>query len=167
MIISFLGSLPLGPLNLFTTYITVSKGVYAGLAFCLGCIVSELIFVRLALLSMNWISKRQNFFKTLEWITVTIIIALAIFSFKAAIKKTGFTSAMPANIQHPFLSGILFSALDPMKISFWFLWSTFLISNKTLVTESKYYNFMLWGLALAHFLASSCLYMAATTLLEL
>ena len=152
MIISFLGSLPLGPLNLFTTYISVSKGVYAGFAFCLGCIVSELIFVRLALLSMNWISKRQNFFKTLEWITVTIIIALAIFSFKAAIKKTGFTSAMPANIQHPFLSGILFSALDPIKIPFWFLWSTFLISNKTLVTEGKYYNFYVVGIGVGSLL---------------
>ena len=66
--------------------------------------------------------------------------------FNAAIKKTGFTSALPANIQHPFLSGILFSALDPMKIPFWFLWSTFLISNKTLVTESKYYDFYVVGI---------------------
>ena len=152
MIISFLGSLPLGPLNLFTTYISVSKGVYAGFAFCLGCIVSELIFVRLALISMNWISKRQRLFKTFEWITVGIILTLAIFSFNAAIKKTGFTSAMPTNIRYPFLSGILFSALDPMKIPFWFLWSTFLISNKTLITESKYYNFYVVGIGVGSLL---------------
>lgn len=151
MIISFLGSLPLGPLNLFTVYISVSKGVDAGLAFCLGCIISELIFVRLALISMNWLSKRQKLFKTLEWITIVIIVTLAIFSFYAALNKTGFTSAMPVNIQHPFLSGILFSALDPMKIPFWFLWSTFLISNKTLITENKYYNFYVVGIGVGSF----------------
>ena len=146
MIISFLGSLPLGPLNLFTAYISVSKGASAGLAFSLGGIVSELIFVRLALISMNWITKRQKLFKILEWITVIIITALAIFSFYAAINHIGFSSAMPINIKHPFLSGILFSALEPMKIPFWFLWSTFLIANKTLVTESKYYNSYVIGI---------------------
>ena len=151
-LISFLGSLPLGPLNLITTYISVSKGVLAGLLFSLGCILSELIFVRLALISMSWISKRQKLFKTLEWITIVIILTLAAFSFNAAIKKTGFTSAMPADIEHPFLTGILFSALDPMKIPFWFLWSTFLISSKTLVMESKYYNFYVVGIGVGSLL---------------
>ena len=139
---------------MFTTYISVSKGVCAGLAFGLGCIVSELVFVRLALISMNWIIKRQKLFKTLEWITIALILTLAIFSFNAAIKKKGFTSAMPANIQHPFLSGILFSALDSMKIPFWFLSSKFLISNKTLVTESKYYNSYIVGIGIGSLFGS-------------
>ncbi len=146
LIISFLGSLPLGPLNLFTAYISVSKSLSAGLAFSLGCLVSELIFVRLALISMNWITKQQKLFKILEWISVVIITGLAIFSFYAAINHIGFSTAMPINIKHPFLSGILISALEPMKIPFWFLWSTFLIANKTLITESKYYNSYVIGI---------------------
>ncbi|MBX9784759.1 MAG: hypothetical protein K2X48_15835 [Chitinophagaceae bacterium] len=44
LLISFLGSLPLGPLNLITTYVSVSKGTGAGFAFAAGCILSELIF---------------------------------------------------------------------------------------------------------------------------
>jgi threonine/homoserine/homoserine lactone efflux protein len=148
LIISFLGSLPLGPLNLFTTYISVLKGTHAGVTFSIGCIVSEVIFVRLALLFMNWISQRQKLFKILEWITVAIIFTLAIFSFIAAIKKTSFTSAMPANISHPFLLGLLLSALDPMKIPFWFLWSSFLITNNILIPKSRYYNFYVVGIGI-------------------
>ena len=148
LIISFLGSLPLGALNLFTTYISVSKGVNAALAFSLGCILSEIIFVRLAVISMNWISQRKKLFKVLEWITIVIILALAVFSFNAAIRKTGFTSAMPANIKHPFWSGVLLSAIDPMKIPFWFLWSTFLMANKILIPQSRYFNFYVVGIGL-------------------
>jgi threonine/homoserine/homoserine lactone efflux protein len=152
MVISFLGSLPLGPLNLITTYISVSDGANAAILFSAGCIVSELIFVRLALTAMNWLSQRQRFFKTLEWITIIIILLLVVFSFKAAIQKTEFTSAMPTNINHPFWSGILFSAVDPMKIPFWFLWSTFLMGNKTLLPKSNNYNFYVTGIGLGSLL---------------
>jgi len=146
LLISFLGSLPLGPLNLITTYVSVSKGTGAGFAFAAGCILSELIFVRLAVISMEWISKRQQLFKALEWITIVIILTLAVFSFIAASRQTGFTSAMPANIKFPFWYGVAISALDPMKIPFWFLWSTFLLSKAVLIPESNFYNYYTAGI---------------------
>ena len=146
LLISFLGSLPLGPLNLITTYVSVSKGTGAGFAFAAGCILSELVFVRVAVISMDWISKRQQLFKALEWITIIIILTLAVFSFIAAIRQTGFTSAIPANIKFPFWYGVAISALDPMKIPFWFLWSTFLLSKGILILESNFYNYYTAGI---------------------
>ena len=148
MIISFIGSLPLGALNLVTTYISVSKGENAAILFSAGCILSELIFVRLALTAMSWISQRQKFFKILEWVTIIIILVLAVYSFVAAIRKTGFSSAMPADIRHPFWSGVLLSAIDPMKIPFGFLWSTFLMTNKVLIMANNYFNFYVVGIAI-------------------
>ena len=145
-LISFLGSLPLGALNLVTTYISVSKGAKDAILFSTGCIFSELIFVRLALTAMNWISQRQKLFKILEWVTIVIILALATFSFKAALQGKGFSSTIPADIKYPFWSGVLLSALDPMKIPFWFLWSTFLMGNKILVPNKNYYNFYVAGI---------------------
>ncbi|HKB43359.1 MAG TPA: LysE family transporter, partial [Chitinophagaceae bacterium] len=146
MVISFLGSLPLGALNLFTTYISVANGTGAAILFALGCTLSEIIFVRLALIAMSWLNERQKLFRILEYITVVIILVLAVFSFIAAIKRTGFSSAMPANIGHPFWSGMLLSAIDPMKIPFWFLWSTFLMGNKILIPQNNYFNFYTVGI---------------------
>ena len=146
LIISFLGSLPLGPLNLFTTYIAASKGFGTALAFAAGCILSELIFVRVTLISMNWLSQQQKLFRLLEWITITIILALAIFSFLAAIYKKGFTAAMPVNIRYPFWYGVLISAIDPMKIPFWFLWRTFLMANKILINRNLDFNAYVLGI---------------------
>lgn len=152
LLISFLGSLPLGPLNLITTYVSVAKGNCAGFAFAAGCILTELIFVRLAVISMEWISRKQQLFKTLEWITVLIILTLAVYSFIAAYGQTGFTSAMPVNIKSPFWYGLAMSALDPMKIPFWFLWSSFLLGKKILIPESSFYNYYTAGIGVGSLL---------------
>ena len=152
LLISFLGSLPLGPLNLFTTYVSVSKGAGAGFAFAAGCILAELIFVRLAVISMGWISQRQQLFKVLEWITILIILLLAVYSFIAAYQRTGFSSAMPANLEFPFWSGVAISALDPMKIPFWFLWSSFLLGKKILIPERDFYNYYTAGIGVGSLL---------------
>lgn len=147
-----MGSLPLGPLNLFTTYVSVSKGAGAGFAFAAGCILAELIFVRLAVISMGWISQRQQLFKVLEWITILIILLLAVYSFIAAYQRTGFSSAMPANLEFPFWSGVAISALDPMKIPFWFLWSSFLLGKKILIPERDFYNYYTAGIGVGSLL---------------
>lgn len=148
MMISFLGTLPPGALNLVATYVSASNGIPAAFAFVLGCIIAEMLFVRAALISLNWISRRQQLFRKLEWITIMIIVALAILSFRAAIYHRAFSSALPGNFTHPFWSGILISSLDPMKIPFWFLWSTFLMSNTILIPEKIYYNFYVPGIGL-------------------
>lgn len=152
LLISFLGSLPLGPLNLITTYVSVSKGTVAGFAFAAGCILTELIFVRLAVVSMEWISRKQRLFKALEWITILIILILAVYSFIAASKHTGFASAMPGEIKSPFWSGVAISAVDPMKIPFWFLWSSFLLGKEILIPESSFYNYYTAGIGVGSLL---------------
>ncbi len=148
ILISFLGSLPLGPLNLFATYISESKGIAQGFAFIAGCIIVELIYLRLTLVLMNWLRRRKKLFKVLEWISVAIIMGLAIFCFYAAYKNIGFISGMTAVIKYPFLSGLLFSLLEPMKIPFWFVWTTFLFSNKSLIPVNKHYNLFVVGVGI-------------------
>ena len=146
-LISFLGSLPLGSLNLITTYLTISKGATAALAFSAGCILSEFIFVRVAITWLHRINQRQKLFKLLEWSAIIIILVFAIYSIGAAIKETAFSSAMPAEVRHPFWSGFLLSSFDPMRIPFWFTWSTFLIGNKVLVPANNYFNYYVAGIA--------------------
>lgn len=150
--ISFLGSLPLGPLNLIVTYLSASRGIIAAFTFCVGCIVSELIFVRILLVSLNWVKKKQQLFKLLEWTTIAIILIMAIYSFTAAIKQTGISSPFPTTIHYPLLAGILISTLDPMKIPFWFLWSTWLIGNNVLEHTNVSSRLYLAGIGLGSLL---------------
>src|ERR671920_2574142 len=85
LFISFLGSLPLGTLNIAAMQISISDGIVPAIKFAFGSLLAEMIYVRLSLIAMDWIRKQQKLFKILEWATLVIVVALAISSFYAAI----------------------------------------------------------------------------------
>jgi threonine/homoserine/homoserine lactone efflux protein len=67
MLISFLGSLPLGTLNIASMQISISDGVLQAMLFSIGSLIAEMIYVRLSLVAMDWVRKREFLFKLLEW----------------------------------------------------------------------------------------------------
>src|SRR5215469_11537788 len=90
MAISFLGSLPLGTLNVAAMQIGITEGYTKAILFSLGSLLVEMIYVRISLVGIDWIRKQTKLFKILEWVTLAIVLALAISSFYAALHpKTG------------------------------------------------------------------------------
>ena len=66
MLVSFLGSLPLGTLNVAAMQISVSDGIYAAILFSIGSLTAEIIYVRLSLVAMDWVRKQEKIFRILE-----------------------------------------------------------------------------------------------------
>ncbi|MBS1654971.1 MAG: LysE family transporter, partial [Bacteroidetes bacterium] len=85
MLISFLGSLPLGTLNVAAMQISVTDGINSAILFSCGSLTAEIVYVRLSLVAMDWIRKQEKIFRALEWLTLVIVIALATASFYAAL----------------------------------------------------------------------------------
>ncbi|HEX6334787.1 MAG TPA: LysE family transporter, partial [Flavisolibacter sp.] len=83
--ISFLGSLPLGTLNIAAMQIAISDGVMQAILFSLGSLTAEMVYVRLSLIAMDWVTRQKKLFRILEWLTLLIVTALAASSFYAAI----------------------------------------------------------------------------------
>ena len=146
MLISFLGSLPLGTMNVAATNISVKDGVNAAMIYALGSMIVELIYVRLSLIAMAWINRQQKIFRLFEWLTVFLILALAIGNFIAAVKMSGLGSALPVSTKYPFGLGALLSATNPLHIPFWFGWSTLLLNRKILLPCSNNYNWYAAGI---------------------
>ena len=94
----------------------------------------------------------------MEWITLGIIVALAVGSFIAA-TKTGGTgkNVMLQNNMHRFLLGMFMCAINPVQIPFWFGWSTVLFSKKILEPVSRQYNSYIVGIGLGT-LAGNCVF---------
>src|SRR5688572_1288099 len=84
LMISFLGTLPLGTLNVSAMQIGVSDGLRPALYFAFGALIVEMIYVRLSLVAMSWVLKYERIFRWLEWLAVAVVIALSISSFVAA-----------------------------------------------------------------------------------
>lgn len=145
-LISFLGSLPLGVLNVTATQLSVNNGVSAAFVFATGAMLVELVYVVITLRAMDWVSKKIKLFRVFEWITTVLILALSINSLIAAVNMRGISSVIPATSTHAFLSGMLLSALNPLHIIFWFGWSTILIEKKILHATKGNYNFYTSGI---------------------
>lgn len=148
MLISFLGSLPLGTLNIAAMQISISDSAIQALQFSLGSLLAEMIYVRLSLVAMDWVRKRHFFFKMLEWITLLIVLILAASSFYAAMSPSGNESVVLSSPLPKILLGFSMSAVSPAQIPFWFGWSTVLLTKKILLPLNKHYNFYIVGIGL-------------------
>ncbi len=155
MLVSFLGSLPLGTLNIAAMQISISSGVTAAMLFSVGSLIAEIIYVRISLVAMDWVRKQERVLKALEWVTLLIVTALAIFSFYAALhpkveKNMVLDSPLPK-----IVLGFVMSALNTVQIPFWFGWSTVLFSKKILLPRNDHYNTYILGIGLGTFMGNA------------
>jgi threonine/homoserine/homoserine lactone efflux protein len=155
LFISFLGTLPLGTLNISATQIAVQESTTMAVDFAFGCLLTEMIYVRLSLVGINWVRKQVKLMKAMEWITLLIILALATGSFIAASKGTGEQkNVVLSNTMPRFLLGMLMSALNPIQIPFWFGWSTVLFQKNILEPRNDHYNIYIAGIGLGTLLGN-------------
>ncbi|MEO9022199.1 MAG: LysE family transporter [Ginsengibacter sp.] len=154
MMVSFLGSLPLGTLNVAAMQISVQESIKNAIYFSLGSLLVEMIYVRISLVGINWIRKQKKLFRWMEWITLAIVLALAIGSFIAAMQPHQAKNIMLNNNINRFLLGVMLSAISPMQIPFWFGWSTILFTKNILQPKNSFYNFYIVGIGLGTLLGN-------------
>lgn len=158
LMISFLGSLPLGTLNVAAMQIGIQESVTHAIFFSLGSLLVEMIYVRISLIGVDWIRKQDKLMKAMEWFTLVIILALAAGSFyAAAVKGEDAKNVFLENNMHRFLLGMFMSAINPVQIPFWFGWSTVLFTKKVLEPVKSQYNIYIVGIGLGT-LTGNCVF---------
>jgi threonine/homoserine/homoserine lactone efflux protein len=139
MFISFLGTLPMGTLNISAMQISITDGIRPALLFTSGAILVEVVYVRLTLVAMGWFRQHKKLLKGMEWLTLVIILALAISSFYTAMHPSVRSNPILSNTVHRFWLGAGLSAVNPLQIPFWFGWSTVLSERNLLKREDGLY----------------------------
>ncbi len=154
MLVSFIGSLPLGTLNIAAMQISVSDGITAAMLFSTGSLLIEIIYVRISLVAMDWIRKQEKIVKALEWITLIIVLGLAASSFYAALNPKVEKNFVLDSPLPKFVLGMLMCAVNPVQIPFWFGWSTVLFSKKVLLPRNDHYNSYIIGIGIGTFIGN-------------
>jgi threonine/homoserine/homoserine lactone efflux protein len=156
LLISFLGSLPLGTLNVAAMQIGIQESVYHAMLFSFGSLLVEMIYVRISLLGIDWVRKQARLMRTMEWITLLIIAALAVGSFLAALKEgVDEKNFLLNNNLHRFVLGMMMCAINPVQIPFWFGWSAMLFSKNILQPVNSHYNSYIIGIGLGTLLGNA------------
>ena len=154
LLVSFLGSLPLGTLNVAAMQISVQESVHNAILFALGSLTVEMIYVRVSLVGINWVRKQKKLFRYMEWITVAIVLALAIGSFAAAMKTHPAKNVVLNNNINRYALGVMLSAINPVQIPFWFGWSTVLFTKNILAPKNSFYNLYIVGIGIGTLLGN-------------
>ncbi|TDX02230.1 LysE family translocator [Dinghuibacter silviterrae] len=145
LLISFLGTLPLGTLNVAAMQIANKENIKAGIHFSLGVALVEIIYLRISLKGMGWVIEHHQLFYWLGWVTVAMLLALAFFTFRAATHPHKKKNILLDNSMGRFWLGATMSALNPVQIPFWFGWSTYLLTNRILLPRTIEFNFFTAG----------------------
>jgi len=153
--ISFLGSLPLGTLNIAAMQIGIQESIKDAMWFALGSLLVEMIYVRISLVGIDWVRKQEKLMKVMEWITLGIMIALAVGSFIAATHPDpDAKNVILQNNMHRLFLGMFMCAINPVQIPFWFGWSTVLFNKKILEPYNSHYNSYIIGIGIGTLLGN-------------
>ncbi len=144
--VSFLGQLPLGNMSFTSTQICLQEGFKKAWEFAIGVAIIEMVYLRFALTGMAWVTEHRNWFLALGWLTVVLFLVLGIMAFVTANKQTGDKKSLVLNNKlHRFFLGLMMSALNPVQMPFWFLWTTTLFQAGLLSTTNLAFNLFTIG----------------------
>ena len=145
-IISFLGQLPLGNMNLTATQLSVQENLRNAWKYGLGIVLVEIIYLRLALTGMDWVVEHKQLFAIMGWLTIIVFIVLGVLAFIMARKQSSAKKGLLLNNKmNRFLLGVVVSGINPAQIPFWFLWSTQLLNSKVLMPTTGQFNLFTAG----------------------
>jgi threonine/homoserine/homoserine lactone efflux protein len=140
LLVSFLGSLPLGTLNVSITKLTLYKGSSSALLFGTGAIFVELFLVRLAIHGIERLEKAKRYVSFFHWIASFVLLFFSAVSIIAALQMKKFGTSLSFVNKNPFAAGLLLSALNPLHLPFWLSWTAAFKSKGIMSSSHREYN---------------------------
>jgi threonine/homoserine/homoserine lactone efflux protein len=126
-VVSLLGSLPLGVLNLTALRLTVQQGIRAASRFVLACTLIEFVYAYLTVWGARWVSQYALLKPLAEGLTALVLLALGIHYL---LKKPAESTAPVADAVGPFRLGVQLSLLNVAAFPFWTFYTTVLTHQK-------------------------------------
>lgn len=149
LLISFLGSLPFGTLNITAFNIAATQNINDAILFTFAVVFIELLAVYITLKGVNKINFKSKFFYYGLPFAILLLLYLAISNFISASNPQEMKMNLPLfpMIQSPILLGLLLSVLNPLHIPFWMGWNTALTGKGLLENTKKMHRFYMTGIA--------------------
>lgn len=132
--ISFLGSLPVGVLNIFATQIYMSGTLTGTLLFIAGVLIIEALVITFTLKCAQWIQQHTGWLKIAKITSLLFLIFLAGWYWFTPQPEAGIseTEMMSYGILSLLATGLLSGLLNVVQIPFWTGWNLVLINSGAL-----------------------------------
>jgi hypothetical protein len=130
-LVSFLGSIPLGYLNVIGFDIYNHEGIASVVPYLFGVITVEAFVIYFTLIFANQLISNKKLLQIIQGFSVLFMFILAYIFYASASKTTESTSILTEYKNHsPYFIGLFLSGLNFIQIPFWVGWNLYLLNAK-------------------------------------
>ncbi len=139
-LVSFIGSIPLGYLNVVGFEIYSQQGLKATFFYLLGVIFIEFFVIYFTLIFAQKLAENKKLTQYIEGFSVVFMFVLAYVFYASATSETNYVATIRYS---PFVLGIVLSSLNFIQIPFWTSWNLYLLNGNYIeVSKSRKYFYV-------------------------
>lgn len=132
-LISFAGSLQVGPVNWFVMETGIRQNKTAAILVAAGGSIPEFIYSLLAITIGISLQQTPGFFLAFKWITIALLILLSVYYF---FKKIAQNAQPEISKKGSFVKGFTLGLLNPQLLPFWLVvYTSFFTSTGLSITS--------------------------------
>ncbi|WP_337967451.1 hypothetical protein [uncultured Flavobacterium sp.] len=166
-LVSFIGSIPLGYLNLVGLEIYSKSGLHNLVFFLFGVIFVETFVIYFTLLFARQLIRNKKLMKVIDFFAVGFMFVLAyLFYFNFNSGATLNNSLSKYLMYSPFVIGVVLNCFNFLQLPFWTSWNLYLLNGKYITVERKLKYYYIAGTLIGIFLGMFSLIVILQTIFQ-
>ncbi len=153
LLVSFIGSIPLGYLNIVGFQLYQKFGIDDLIFYILGIIVIEFFVIYFTLIFAKRLSANQKLNKYIEIFGIVFMFFLAFIFYYQSNKTNSYQDKLSEYINYtPFALGIILNCFNFLQLPFWTSWNLYLLNKRFISIEKNNKYFYVFGTVFGIFL---------------
>lgn len=166
-LVSFLGSIPLGYLNLAGLEIYSKSGLHNLVFFLFGVVFVETFVIYFTLLFAKRLIENKRLMKAIDFFAIVFMFGLAFFFYFNFRQTTKSHNYLQEYLMYsPFVIGVVLNCFNFLQLPFWTSWNLYLLNGKFITIERKLKYYYIAGTLIGVFLGMFSLIVLLQTLFQ-
>lgn len=137
-LVSFLGSLPLGYLNIIGVEILAKLGVNTLISYLSGVIIVEAVVIYFTVIFSNKLAEDKKLMRFIDFFAVFFLLLIAYLFYNFSNQSAQNQSYLEDYVDYsPILIGMVLCGLNFLQIPFWLGWNLYLLNANYIVLSTK------------------------------
>lgn len=150
-LISLVGTLPLGYLNVISLQLLLENGHSASIQFISGIIFIEIFVLKVVSFGAKWLIKQQKLLLFIDVFTILFFSSIAYYFYATIGNEQSFSLTQLQLAQTPFVLGLLLNSLNFMQWPYWSGVFLYLFRTKKIKSSGNQNNFFIFGAIIGTF----------------
>lgn len=151
-VVSFLGSIPLGYLNVIGFEIYSKSGIKSLILYLLGVILVEVFVIYFTLIFTERLASNKKLIKAIDYLAILFLLILGYSFYLHSNQATANPSGLSKYVLFsPFLIGLFLNSVNLLQFLFWTGWNLYLVNGNYISIQRKLKFYYVAGTLLGTF----------------